>query len=1615
MRNIFLLFISLAVFGKEQILLKQDFESSTSGWSCPAAWPGNLSLKDGKLLLSSTVKGREHCGQCMRSLNQLVNLSGCRFKLAFTVSGTGTFRIGTEITAEPRGKSHIVWHGRVELKETAKRIEKEIDFSRTQVYRMNLILRVDGNSEVAFDDMEFSQLSPDGLHIEKPFFPVLRKSEFTGIPVVTDSPGKKLTVFCNGDIFDVETDAEGKAEISGQKITLADDGSSIVTVAADGLSATAKISVTPDPVYEKALSLARKITGRNPSLRIVWFGDSELDFDRDCNTPAKIDYYLNAARPGSSVFQNFAVAGDSTHRLAARLYGEPVNSIDRFKEVGTMPADLIFVELGLNDTVSFSTDGFQTPAVKPAEVRTNSRRIFGKLKQLYPEARFILLSPPALDHEFLRKKADAQLAAGRKEAYWFGSPKLLDDFCRIWKDTGAEFGFEYLDMYTDMKDIADRMKFFKPGDEVHFNASGHDWLTERILEYLERNPDKKKQADSGASDDFRFRFSALKNGKISQGTKILRVVGKETADADGALEMNGKTDEAFVTGLGKITQTKGFSAELVCKPGQPEGNDRSNLICDALICRPGSFCLGRDNRSFCLYHYQDGKMQRLYTGRPVFPEKSNQFHHIAFTCRFHSAPDQGEIWTEIRIWLNGKKVEDKKFDGVRFPEGSDLWVIGNAAMLGKAWHLGGELLGGGIYPRVLNETEVRRHVLNYVPQVTPAFRYPAELTSEQIKLLQNAELTEAERAACMNLAGRRLPDWEKILDSPRKFLLTLGEQQYRLVLLSMPGKARVVSFYDTVGKRDLLNWNNCFFQLVFQRRGEYFSVTMPEMENDLTAPPETRNGITEFSFRHTRRDFPALEGSSHWRFNGSRLEYTLDIASKSPETVIFKAGFPHLNLTSLNHGTDYLVVPQAGGLLYENAAQRAITYSSTYPRMMTSMQCGAVYDKDGGIYFSPADPRGRVKDFRYETDTSETSVCIDNPVAFDPDRKSNRFTPGNFAVMEAFRGDWYDAGMLYRGELARTEAVWWRKNLPNTDTPEWFRNNTLKLSCRFFPDDKTEDFIKLRKYLELPYVIFYHFWGEGKGDAHRENPMIRTNLEFIEHAKFLREYGIRVKPYTNGRLWSSLDRHCESFFYPDKGLEGAVRDPDGKPVLELYGGIPCAVLCPSTEIYQKVMPDMVIRLASQGLPDCYVDQLGAARPVLCFSPNHGHRLNDPDSWNINGHRKAFLKVRKFWRENGMDGFMSTEDNSEHCVGLMDAMHPWRLMHDNQIPLHMLVYSGRTQYISRDCAQSDESSIYPKAAVQLVQGEQLSEYQILDLTSASQGTFRRYLKRLMHLRFAVCDFFNEGIMERAPRFVEPMKKIYTKWGRHGTQYVGTLPVVAGQWKLGDNRILLLINTTGAAQAGTLAEEPEQRLCILNSSGEEMPGQSKFNLRPYACELRIYGPELKQELKERIKKSYRIIVRSETEADPFSLLAQLPADPCNFSAVDRQEAFHSPFISGARVNEELQRLDYVSFALIYAGTGDFGAISEGLFEFEISAPGISSGGEIQVILDHPDQGKLAGTLELDRKEVLTRDWQDYRNFRFKANFPIGGKHAVFIRINGKSACNFRSWRWIPGGEK
>ncbi len=1090
--------------------------------------------------------------------------------------------------------------------------------------------------------------------------------------------------------------------------------------------------------------------------------------------------------------------------------------------------------------------------------------------------------------------------------------------------------------------------------------------------------------------------------------KGLNISGATAFNAHGALKMDGKTNVIYAKNLPQINMKKGFTVEFTAQRMAIPGDTAAGLAYDAVCQKEGSFVLARYNRSFYMLIHDGKKFQKAFQTGYLFPQKTDDRpRHIVMTSRYHEAIDQGEIWTEVQIFVDGKSVYSTKLPGKRIPDGKNNWEFGAASRFGRVWNFGGEVYGGGVFDRVLSEKEIRDRVAEYGNIIKPDFPIAAKISKYQQAKINKFSVEQ--RFACINLIRSRFEDIDKVLANPAGFLRSYGGN-IKLTLLDMPDKVRIASFCDIKNKHEFFNWNNPFFILNFVRGNQKVALSMNDLHNTLQEAPITENGITRFTILHKRSEFPALSGKSHWQFDGKRLEYSLEINSETYATLLKEVSYPALNLGIADKSVKQMIIPEAGGLLYKDAVTAKIDYRSEYPRMKTSMQCGAFFDELGGIYFSPADPLGRAKFYQLRTDTDGAEIRINWNIAFDAPNRKNSFISKSSAVVEFFKGDWYDVGLLYRNELDRINCVWWRKNLPNTDTPEWFRNNTLGLLMFHMP--APQQAIQLRKYLGLPFTIQHWYWWE-RGAGHHLAPLPRANNEYLAYAKLMKENGVRIFSYTNGRLWSSKDKRGEGTLFNTLGKKAAVKKADGSVQMEPYGA-PCAVLCPDNDIYRQSMFNMVTRLVAQGVSGCFMDQLGAARPIICQSAEHGHRINDPESWNINGHRKAFLPIRKYWRDNNIDAVMTTEDNSEHCVGIIDGLFPWRWMHDNQIPLHAMVYSGRTQYVSRDPTGEDMNAPYPKAATQIVQGEQIGHFGIAQLTSPAKGNFRRYIKRLMHLRMAAISYFNCGMMLRPVKYLRPMQILRTRWGNHGTKDVRTPAVINGSWQLGNNRIVILINTTGKIQKNAIADDFSD-LKYIFKSGKNTHKGSEFELEPYGCELRIYGDELKNEELAKIEKYFNIIRKTAAEPDPFGVdKINFPEQP-PFNPAQWQQAAASPVVLGARANKDAMVLDNVYYGLFYAGIADFGEGGKGFFELELSAPSYSGGGNVEIWLDHPDNGRMVGRLICDREKILTKSWNDYRPYRLEANTELKGKHKIFFKLNGGSVCNFRNWRWVAGGKK
>ena len=1604
-------FIALAVCAlfpalnaAENASLFNTFDKSTEGWNTPRYWNGTLTRADGRMTLVPTAKNGHHFGRCTKMILNLRHLSGSLLELSFDGAGNGTVAIGAMLFPDAPKKPYMVEFGKITLSSDSRRFKQVLDFSKYQTDRISLTFEIPAGSSFTFDNVKLVSRVDDKIKITEPEIPVMRETA-KDIRVKTNSPGRDFSVFSGADVFTVKSLADGTVVIPAQKIKWAKDRSSDITVSANGTKTRFQTSIVPAADYDKNIALAQKI-GKSP-VQIVWFGDSELDFDRSRNTPAQVNFYLNAAKKKSSYF-NFAVAGDSLLRVDARLTGRYAPRPEAYRDLGKARPDLVIIMLGHNDSMTRSQNKFADSQVPVKAQRGLARNVLRNIRTRYPEARILLVSPLALDGAFL--KAQSEKNARGRDYVWFGSPEMMTKFLNNWRASAREAGVEFLDIYTPMSKIADRLKYFKKGDEVHLNASGHVMLTGKIMAYLAANPNWNKVKKYTAAESVSFKAKNFANGEFHAGTGSVKLIGKRKFSSDGALEMDGITNAVTMTGAAAVDIKKGFTLDIVCKSENVPGNDATSLAYDTCFYAPDSFVLTRYQRGFYMLYFDGKKYQRAFNLGPFFDLKKPQAHHIAMTCKYHEAVDQGEIWTDIQIFIDGKAVISHKLPKVKFLPPAGNIEFGASSRFGKYWNLGGKLYGGAYFTRILTEKEIRDRVLEFKDVVKPAFKLAASVPAQTLKAINSAKLTPAQKAGCINLAKSNFKDLDKVLNDPGKYLLSFGKKNV-LTLLNYPGSVRVISLYDNSARRELFSWNNPLWEAHFLSGNKKTVLPMNAFESRLLSAPQNVNGVVTFSLAHSRKAAPAAKGTSSWRFDGKRLDYKLDLQSLSGAASLDRVTLPSLVIAPLDEKNTNMVIPEAGGLLYTQAVQKKLTYNGVYPRMLTSMQFAAVYDKQGGVYFSPADPQARTKEYALRVDSDGTTVQIHWPAAFIKRSIPNSFSSETPVSVEAFTGDWYDTGLLYRKELDRINALWWRKTLPNTDTPEWFRNNALNLLVFHIPSP--EKAIAFRNYLECPYAIQHWYWWE-RGPGHHLCPIPRANAEYIAYSKLMKQHDISVISYTNGRLWSTKDCKGKATLYNTLGKEAAVKKADGSIQLEPYGTM-CAVLCPASKIYQKAMFDMVTRLTAQGISGCFIDQLGAARPILCQIPTHGHPANDNKSWNVNGHRKAFMPIKEYWKKNNIQAVMSTEDNSEHCVGLVDAMAPWRWMYDHQIPLHVLVYSGRTQYISRDPVGAELKGTFPKVAFQMIQGEQMGHFGTVEITSPAKGNFRRFLKRLCHLRLAMIDYFNCGLMQRPPVFSGLGKKIYTRWGNHGTKDVGTYAVIASEWKWKGTSVMVLVNTTDSARSGKIVSARSNPVAVFTSSGKKAALNNSFAIEPYGCELRVYGKRPDAGTMQKFEKHFAVIRRTASEKDPFGVdKMEFPDSPA-FDARKWQQSAASPIVLGARVNRDLMVLDNVFYGVFYAGIADFGKPSRGVFEVELSAPSYSGGGNIQIMTGHPDSGKLAASMILDRKNVLTDSWSDYRKYRIPAKVLLGGKHKLFFKLNGGSVCNFRNWRWIPGDEK
>ncbi|MBR7120636.1 MAG: hypothetical protein IKC94_00155 [Lentisphaeria bacterium] len=1092
----------------------------------------------------------------------------------------------------------------------------------------------------------------------------------------------------------------------------------------------------------------------------------------------------------------------------------------------------------------------------------------------------------------------------------------------------------------------------------------------------------------------------------------------------GALAMNGETSEIAVKDSGNWNVAAAATLHGVFRIAPPENSTPENAGHDAFFYKHNQLFLGVIGEKIYFNFFNGSAWVGALYGNISFKPEPDRFYSFTLTVKVHRDIAQGELWTDVEIYLDGACIAQKRFDQLAPAESSAPLEIGCATGFGEVWHLGGEVGGVQLYRRILAESEIRQ-LVTADDRVTPAFDVPRQLPdglNEELARIEASAIPEIRAGAsiirnwvlaggdagnavtlCRQLYGKK--ELPQTLGGGTLEIFKLGDS---ILTVCRRPRAGIVSWYDLRANREMWHYAGKLWSVKIKHgsTATVSSATDPGVNTQLVSVERSTDNVT-FVFSTN-----AVWGIGEVRgvFDGKRLEMQLHTVSE-PGFIIDTVTFPAFVLQPFRQGRDDLLVPCMSGRVIENAVENRASYSSDYPRGYCSMQLGAYYDAAGGVYFSSEDPTGQMKKLDFLTGSSGLSVAYTFFPGWQYGKDHNEFTTSNCAL-ELFRGNWYQAGLIYRRNLEKTSPVWWSAEQPRRSIPQWMQNNLIWVR---FEDRKLDDALKLQEFIGEPLALHWYLWNGQTFD--RDYPFFPPSPFTVEILGQARAAGMRVVPYVNGRIWEVKDFRDEIRATDSLGRPNFVTGENGQPVLE-RGVVSYHVLCFATPFSRDHLLGEMTRLIDMGCDGIYIDQVAAAAGKRCYNPGHRHDIAAGDVWFRHGHLPLLQQARARWAASGhRETVITSEDNSEIYAGHIDGLLGWRWMYDGQVPLFMLIYSGRTQLVGLDYSNELGNGIYAKLATQLIWGEQLGWFMMSYITSPYQHNFRLFLRRTALCRKAMLDFFNRGMMLEVPQFTQSVPDIRARWGMHGTQYLHTPPVVSSRWKWNNIESFILANTTESIQKNCLKldlpEKARYKLYVFNGNGKFEtlePGiyrEKSFELDPLQLMLILAVPENEDAsiTVENIRREFARIAESENIPDPFAPRMDYSAPGPVTPAGQWHDGTKALSVEGGRVEFQRNFVSHCNECVIDFGTIDFGETAPAELEAEFALPGHLAGGKVVFMLDHPVNGTVLAERILDQG---SGSWSNFRAYRFPVLHPVTGQRKVFIRIGGIFLCNFKRWR-------
>ncbi len=546
------------------------------------------------------------------------------------------------------------------------------------------------------------------------------------------------------------------------------------------------------------------------------------------------------------------------------------------------------------------------------------------------------------------------------------------------------------------------------------------------------------------------------------------------------------------------------------------------------------------------------------------------------------------------------------------------------------------------------------------------------------------------------------------------------------------------------------------------------------------------------------------------------LRWKLSAMNNGAPCSIRRVVFPQIALRRFDDSA-VVLFPSGPGEIKRGAWEADWRYDQPYGQAWCTMQFMAAYAETGapaGLYVGAHDPFAGSKELRARSDAVARTVTLsfDTP-APEMLRPGNGFRLSGESVWQLLRGDWYDAAMIYKA-WAQEHARWWPRlgREGREDTPLWARELGAWVQAGFEPGTNTgmapeasvAPVKRFRDLVDVPVAVHWYAWHEIPFDNDYPH-YFPAKAGFAGAVQELHQAGVYSMPYINGRLWDTRDRGSEDYEFTRVALPAASKDENGKPIIERYGSreadgspVELAVMCPTTELWQERVREIALRLINEiGADSVYIDQVAAAKPVLCCDESHGHPLGGGHWWN-EGYWDLVDRIRQALPPGRM---LTTECNAEAFLRQFDACLTWHWQHDNMVPVFPAVYGGTIQTFGRSYS-GDALAQRMKAGQQFVFGEQIGWFNAEIIDQPGMG---KYLRQLIRLRWRLRRYFYAGEMCRPPRLRGDMPVVQSDWQWYGECWVTTDAVLTGAWALrGEPKLaLLFVNVSDAPVTALLA--------------------------------------------------------------------------------------------------------------------------------------------------------------------------------------------------------------------